>query len=152
MLIIVNDIRFAAGTTQLQIHNEVTLTTNALPLGTTTSVLIVAYRQTFLIYLNGTVASGVYGIQWRTPLKATLSVSDPAYEPANANLEDLSLIPHSDQFGPNIVPDLAPKSVVLPMNYNISFKITPLAIISGLGSILKYDAQDRYFANAAHIW
>ena len=151
MLIIVNDIRFAAGTTQLQIHNEVTLTTNALPLGTTTSVLIVAYRQTFLIYLNGTVASGVYGIQWRTPLKATLSVSDPAYEPANANLEDLSLIPHSDQFGPNIVPDIAPKSVVLPMNYNISFKITPFAINSNWASILRYSVDGKTDSKAPAI-
>ena len=61
----------------------------------TTSVTIIAYRQSIKLYLNGTLTQEHTSNGMRVYGNATLYTSAPWTTPAIANLNNLTLVPYS---------------------------------------------------------
>lgn len=72
------------------------VSTKSLPLGATTTVSIIAYRQSIKLYLNGSLSQQFPSYGFRSYGTASLYTSTPWSSAAVAHLGGLSLVPYSD--------------------------------------------------------
>ena len=75
---------------------------------------------------------------------ATLYTSNQWTSPAIAKLDNLRLMPHSDQLVPNLEKGkIAATSVFVPVDYKLSFNITPFEVNPQAVSIFDYSATHK---------
>lgn len=141
---------FLPGTTRLSCYFSTVLnpyemfdSAKSLPIGSETKVTIIAYRMQVQLFFNDTSVQNITLSSWRYSGNASLYVSNQWSPSALAILSNLSIIPYMDQFVPNLAPstNYIGGAVFVPVDYKLSFSITPLGNYSELSNIFHYSGN-----------
>jgi len=118
----------------------------SLPLNQTTNVRLEAAGPYIILYLNNTVDNFVTLGGVRSSGQATLFVSDPWHTPASAKIGPIQMTPISEieflqskAFNGRLSKAAAfEETAVVPVNYSLSFDITPSGTTSDWANIIHY--------------
>ena len=127
------------------------MSSKALPVGITTQVTFIAYRQTIQLLYDGVWVQNYTVGAPRYYGPSFLYTSDPWNAPAAANVSDYSLVEFgADQLAYNLVKQSVPKNVTIPANYKLSFNITAFGFIGDYGSILHFSGNQKDYVEGTN--